>query len=97
MRTGNQSVPAKTRWLVLTDALGSRHHSRPLRDPKPAGSPRPTQGVHGPRHALDRTVGIEVLPQQVAADSDLKQRFEREAKTVAANWFEELTQRVPIN
>ena len=33
---------------------------------------------------LDRTVAIKVLPQHVAADPDLKQRFEREARTVAA-------------
>ena len=30
---------------------------------------------------LDRTVAIKVLPEHVAADPDLKQRFEREAKT----------------
>ena len=33
---------------------------------------------------LDRTVAIKVLPQHVAADPDLKQRFEREARPVAA-------------
>ena len=33
---------------------------------------------------LDRTVAIKVLPQQVAADPALKQRFEREARTIAA-------------
>ena len=33
---------------------------------------------------LDRTVAIKVLPEHVADDPDLKQRFEREAKTVAA-------------
>ena len=33
---------------------------------------------------LDRTVAIKVLPEHVAADADLKQRFEREAKTLAA-------------
>ncbi len=33
---------------------------------------------------LDRTVAIKVLPAHVANDPDLKQRFEREAKTVAA-------------
>ncbi len=33
---------------------------------------------------LDRTVAIKVLPEHVAADADLKQRFEREARTVAA-------------
>ncbi len=30
---------------------------------------------------LDRTVAIKVLPAHVAADPDLKQRFEREART----------------
>ena len=33
---------------------------------------------------LDRTVAIKVLPEHVASDPDLKQRFEREAKAVAA-------------
>ncbi len=32
---------------------------------------------------LDRTVAIKVLPEHVAADPDLKQRFEREARTVS--------------
>ncbi len=32
---------------------------------------------------LARTVAIKVLPEHVASDPDLKQRFEREAKTVA--------------
>ena len=33
---------------------------------------------------LDRTVAIKVLPEHVASNPDLKQRFEREARTVAA-------------
>ena len=33
---------------------------------------------------LERIVAIKVLPEHVAADPDLKQRFEREARTVAA-------------
>jgi eukaryotic-like serine/threonine-protein kinase len=33
---------------------------------------------------LDRTVAIKVLPEHVASDPDRKQRFEREAKTLAA-------------
>ena len=33
---------------------------------------------------LERTVAIKVLPEHVASDADLKQRFEREARTVAA-------------
>ena len=33
---------------------------------------------------MGRTVAIKVLPEHVAADPDLKARFEREAKTVAA-------------
>ena len=33
---------------------------------------------------LERIVAIKVLPEHVASDPDLKQRFEREARTVAA-------------
>jgi len=33
---------------------------------------------------LDRTVAIKVLPEHVAADPDLQQRFEREAKTISS-------------
>ncbi len=32
---------------------------------------------------LDRTVAIKVLPEHVASDPELKQRFEREAKTIS--------------
>ena len=33
---------------------------------------------------LDRTVAIKVMPEHVAADPDLKRRFEREAKTISS-------------
>ena len=33
---------------------------------------------------LDRAVAVKVLPEHVASDPELKQRFEREAKTLAA-------------
>src|ERR1051326_592824 len=33
---------------------------------------------------LNRTVAIKVLPEQVASDPERKQRFEREAQTIAA-------------
>ena len=33
---------------------------------------------------LDRTVAIKILPQRVGADPEVRQRFEREAKTLAA-------------
>ncbi len=33
---------------------------------------------------LDRTVAIKVLPAHVASDPDLRQRFEREAKTISS-------------
>ncbi|MBN4048007.1 hypothetical protein JYU09_00325 [bacterium AH-315-O15] len=32
---------------------------------------------------LDRTVAIKVMPEHVATDPELKQRFEREAKTIS--------------
>ena len=34
--------------------------------------------------SLDRTVAIKVLPEHVASDPDLQQRFEREAKTISS-------------
>jgi len=34
---------------------------------------------------LDRTVAVKVLPEDVTADPDLKQPFEREARTVASS------------
>ncbi len=33
---------------------------------------------------LDRTVAIKVLPEHVASDPELKQRFEREAKAISS-------------
>jgi serine/threonine protein kinase len=33
---------------------------------------------------LERTVAIKVLPEHVAADPELRQRFEREARTLAS-------------
>ena len=33
---------------------------------------------------LDRTVAIKVLPEHVATDPELRQRFEREAKTISS-------------
>jgi serine/threonine protein kinase len=33
---------------------------------------------------LHRTVAIKVMPEHVASDPDLKQRFEREARTFGA-------------
>ena len=33
---------------------------------------------------LDRTVAIKVLPEHVASNPELKQRFEREAKTISS-------------
>ena len=33
--------------------------------------------------SLDRTVALEILPEHVATDPDLEQRFEREAKTIS--------------
>ncbi len=35
---------------------------------------------------LDRTVAIKVLPEHVASDPDLKQRFERETQSSTGMW-----------
>ena len=33
---------------------------------------------------LDRTVAIKVLPQQLAADPQFRERFDREARTISS-------------
>jgi serine/threonine protein kinase len=32
---------------------------------------------------LERTVAVKVLPEHLTSDADLRQRFEREAKTIS--------------
>lgn len=43
---------------------------------------------------LERTVASKVLPEHVASDPELKQRFEREAKIVSEVLLEALVVRV---
>ena len=50
----------------------------------PLGAGGMGEGYKARETRLDRTVGIKVRPEHVAADPDLKQRFEREAKTISS-------------
>ena len=65
-----------------------------------------TGEVHKARDTrLDRVVAIKILPEHVAADPELKRRFEREAKTLATppqlivvqDFDEELKRLMPMN
>ncbi len=66
------------------DAPPTRHHARPLRDPVPTGRWRHGEVYKARDTRLDRTVAIKVLLAHVADDPDLRQRFEREAKTISS-------------
>ena len=56
----------------------------PYRIEAPAGSGGMGEVYKARDTRLDRTVAIKVLPGPVASNPDLRQRFEREARTVAA-------------
>src|SRR5215469_1670473 len=52
-----------------------------IQSPLGAGGMGEVYRAHDPR--LDRTVAIKVLPSHLSSDADLKQRFEREARTIS--------------
>jgi Tol biopolymer transport system component/predicted Ser/Thr protein kinase len=63
-------------------APGTRLGPYSIRAPLGAGGMGEVYEAVDPR--LGRTVAIKILPPQVAADTDLRQRFEREAKAVSS-------------
>ena len=63
-------------------APGSRLGHYEIQSPLGAGGMGEVYKARDTR--LDRTVAIKVLPERVASDSDLRQRFEREARAAAA-------------
>jgi serine/threonine protein kinase len=66
----------------MTLAPGTRLGPYEIQSPLGAGGMGEVYKARDTR--LDRTVAIKVLPEPVASDPELKQRFEREAKTLAA-------------
>ena len=59
-------------------------HSAPTRSTPPSARAAWARSTKARDTRLDRTVAIKVLPEHVAADPDLKQRFEREANTISS-------------
>ena len=68
----------------VTDVADIRHTLGPYQILSPLGAGGMGEVYKATDTRLDRTVAIKVLPEHVASDPDLKQRFEREARTVAA-------------
>ena len=66
----------------MTLVLGSTLGPYEIQGPLGAGGMGEVYEARDTR--LDRTVAIKVLPEHLANDPDLKQRFEREARTVTA-------------
>jgi serine/threonine-protein kinase len=71
-------APAASMPLAQGTTLGPYQIDRPL---GAGGMGEVYRAIDG---RLERTVAIKVLPEHVAADVESKQRFEREAKTVAS-------------
>ncbi len=68
----------------MTYGLEYRRATRAVRDSLAAWCRRHGRGLQSPDTRLDRTVAIKVLLAHVADDPDLRQRFEREAKTISS-------------
>lgn len=66
----------------MTLERGTRLGSYAIESPIGAGGMGEVYKARDTR--LDRRVAIKVLPEHVASDPDLKQRFEREAKTISS-------------
>ncbi len=60
-----------------------RHPSGPLRDPRAARRGRDGRGLSGEGHAARREVAVKVLPERLSASPEVRQRFEREARTIS--------------
>jgi Tol biopolymer transport system component len=66
----------------MTLSAGTRLGPYEIESPIGAGGMGEVYRAHDSR--LDRTVAIKVLPEHIAADPQVRERFEREAKTLAA-------------
>src|SRR5262245_34873916 len=65
-------------------ALASRTRLGPYEVLGPLGAGGMGEVYRAKDTRLDRTVAIKVLPEHLAGDTDLRQRFEREAKAVSS-------------
>ena len=76
--------PVESAHLDSTMALAPGTRLGPYAITAPLGAGGMGEVYKATDTRLDRTVAIKVLPEHVAADPELRQRFEREAKTLAA-------------
>jgi Tol biopolymer transport system component len=85
MRRGRRDRLASTRHSLTTRMpLGPGTHLGPYEIVSPIGAGGMGEVYKAKDTRLDRLVAIKVLPSHVSSDVALRERFEREARTVAA-------------
>jgi tRNA A-37 threonylcarbamoyl transferase component Bud32 len=75
-------VPARSAQTATGSLTGT--HLGPYEVLEPLGRGGMAEVYKGYHPRLDRTVAIKILPARLAADDDFRQRFEREARAIAA-------------
>ena len=81
-----RSVTSQPGRAIIASVHGPHlwHETRSLRNSISARRWRHGRGLPRPRHPLDRTVAVKILPAHLSSNIEAKQRFEREARAISS-------------